>query len=56
MSNKHLKSLKNTQFLCTQRESMKVLVKASSIATVARDLVTKHGLLPWLVSFIKDTL
>ncbi|KAK7108871.1 nucleolar pre-ribosomal-associated protein 1-like [Littorina saxatilis] len=40
----------------TRRESVKVLVKASTIATVAKDLVTKHGLLPWLVSFIKDTL
>ncbi|XP_076444589.1 nucleolar pre-ribosomal-associated protein 1-like [Babylonia areolata] len=40
----------------TRRESLKVLVKASSVATVIRDLVTSHGLLPWLLAFAKDYL
>nr|KAG5700240.1 hypothetical protein BaRGS_007613 [Batillaria attramentaria] len=39
-----------------QREAMKVLVQSSSIATVAKDLVTDHGLLAWLVTYINSAL
>ncbi|KAK7487718.1 hypothetical protein BaRGS_00020985, partial [Batillaria attramentaria] len=40
----------------SKREAMKVLVQSSSIATVAKDLVTDHGLLAWLVTYINSAL
>ncbi|KAL8586640.1 hypothetical protein ACOMHN_040148 [Nucella lapillus] len=40
----------------TRRESLKVLVQACSMASVVKDLVTRHALLPWLLTFITHSL